>query len=261
MKFLRTLVVLGLAFVTMYVCSTSVSAEDTEETQVYIHKLILPDDKEGNSLVINNSGQELSKEELKQYQGLNGVEFSIYDITNLLNEELGKDNSLQGAQKNLIQKQYSLETMQTMAQTTTATVDGNEGLGSFSLPYDGNQHAYLIVESKTPENVKVKADQLVLITPLYNEFGNPMKTIHIYPKNISKSVEPIIPKPPKEEEPKDRKNFPTSNGTSDYSKNYPRTGEEKRQMFGLGAALILLAGFLFYVKNSFINEKKKNYLE
>lgn len=261
MKFLRTLVVLGLAFVTMYVCSTSVSAEGTAGTQVYIHKLILPDDKEGNSLVINNSGQELSKEELQQYQGLNGVEFSIYDITDQLNEELGKNNSLQEAQKTLIQKQYSLETMQTITQTTTATVEGKEGLGSFSLPDDGNQHAYLIVESKTPENVKVKADQLVLITPLYNEFGNPMKTIHIYPKNISKNVSQITPNSPKEDEPKDSKEFPTSNGTTDYSKNYPRTGEEKHQMFGIGAMLIILAGFLFYIKKNLISEKKNNYLE
>ncbi|WP_285119838.1 pilin N-terminal domain-containing protein [Lactococcus petauri] len=215
---------------------TAVLAE-SKALDIYLHKVILPDNKEGNSVEINNQGQELPN---SNYEGLDGVEFSLYEITSDFEALTATGLEDTEAQKKLIDKTYDFTTMSPLQTAMTSTVEGQQGLGAFHLLDDGTTHAYLIVESKTPNNIKVKANPIVIVTPLYNEKGL-MSALHIYPKNIllnSEAPGETDTTPP---------STPTHPNTSMAGKKLPSAGDLKTNL-GIFGSLFITLGLIFYIR-------------
>ncbi|HCW52264.1 MAG TPA: hypothetical protein DG753_00665 [Clostridium sp.] len=243
-NFVKTLLLCSIGLVTAFALPNPVLAE-SNALDIYLHKVILPDNEEGNNLEINNQGQELPD---SSYEGLDGVEFSLYDITSEFEALTATGLEEDEAQKKLIDKTYDFMTMSPLQTTVTATVSGQKGFGEFHLSDDGATHAYLIVESKTPDNVKVKANPIVIVTPLYNENGL-MSTLHIYPKNILLDSEtPELPGTSTPENPDTTMpSTPTSPDTTTVGKKLPSTGELKANL-GIFGGLFIALGLVFYMR-------------
>ena len=246
-KFVKTLLLCSVGLVTAFAVPKPVLAE-SNTLDIYLHKVILPDNEEGNSIEINNQGQELPQSD---YEGLDGVEFSLYDITSDFDALTATGLEDIEAQKKLISKNYDFATMSPLQTTVTTSVEGQKGLGKFHLSDYSTAHAYLIVESKTPENVKEKANPIVLVTPLYDENGL-MSTLHIYPKNILLDPEtPEVPGEPDMPSPE----TPTSPDTSTSGKNLPSTGELKANL-GIFGGLFIALGMVFYMRKKMMMKKQ-----
>lgn len=125
-NFVKTLLLCSIGLVTAFALPTSVLAE-SNALDIYLHKVILPDNEEGNSLEINNQGQALPD---STYEGLDGVEFSLYDVTSEFETLTATGLEEDEAQKKLIDKTYDFTTMSPLQTTVTATVSGQKGLGS-----------------------------------------------------------------------------------------------------------------------------------
>lgn len=232
-NFVKTLLLCSIGLVTAFALPNPVLAE-SNALDIYLHKVILPDNEEGNNLEINNQGQELPD---SSYEGLDGVEFSLYDVTSEFEALTATGLEEYEAQKKLIDKNYDFTTMSPLQTTVTATVGGQKGLGEFHLTDDGGIHAYLIVESKTPDNIKVKANPIVIVTPLYDENGL-QSTLHIYPKNIlldSETPDTTMP------------STSTSPDTTTVGKKLPSTGELKANL-GIFGGLFIALGLVFYMR-------------
>lgn len=243
-NFVKTLLLCSIGLVTAFALPSSVLAE-SNALDIYLHKVILQDNEEGNGLEINNQGQELLN---SSYEGLDGVEFSLYDVTSDFEALTASGLEDTDAQKKLIDKKYDFTTMAPVQTTVTSTVSGQKGLGEFHLTDDGAAHAYLIVESKTPDNVKVKANPIVIVTPLYDENGL-MSTLHIYPKNILLDSEmPEVPGNPTPGNPDTTtSSTPTSPDTATVGKKLPSTGELKANL-GIFGGLFIALGLVFYMR-------------
>lgn len=227
-KFIAFLIAFGLML--LLVPQGMVYAADTSTAiQVVLHKLVLPDD--GKTVVINNNGNQLDASDLSQSTGLNGVEFSIYDVTTQLQQQLVKGKSVEAAQLALIKTKYELSQLPLIDRVTTETVSGEDGIASFTLTDADQRQAFLIEETKSPANVTTKADQLVLVTPIYNQFGNLMQTVHIYPKNVLKNP----PSPP---------SIPTKNSPSLKGK-LPQTSEDLNTSLVVWGIILVIGSALF----------------
>lgn len=155
-------------------------------TNLNIHKIKL-DDFNGVTAK-DHKGQELTLEDLKgenYFKGknpawLNGVKFTYYKVTT---EQLAKLEETNPQTK---------EQVQAIIDANTQLFDGVAGVETEATSGDGlvtvpNLIAgtYYFVESETPENhTGALAVPFKITLPIYNEKdGNPMKDVHIYPKN------------------------------------------------------------------------------
>ncbi|MGQ4823315.1 pilin N-terminal domain-containing protein, partial [Enterococcus faecalis] len=72
------------------------------------------------------------------------------------------------------------------AEATTTTLNNEDGIASFSLAakdQEKRDKAYLFIESKVPEVVKEKAENMVVVLPVHGQNNQKLSTIHLYPKN------------------------------------------------------------------------------
>lgn len=155
-------------------------------TNLNIHKIKL-DDFNGVTAK-DHKGQELTLEDLKgenYFKGknpawLNGVKFTYYKVTT---EQLAKLEETNPQTK---------EQVQAIIDANTQLFDGVAGVETEATSGDGlvtvpNLIAgtYYFVESETPENhTGALAVPFKITLPIYDEKdGNPMKDVHIYPKN------------------------------------------------------------------------------
>lgn len=230
--------------------SLSYAAEENiAETnlEVVIHRLAVP----SKSIIIDNGGKPIDANSFEELEGLNGVGFSIYEITDKLDQEVAEGHSIEEAQLALIKATYDLPTMNPIYSLVTGRESGEDGVGSFSLrTMLGKKQAFLIKETSSPENVTVEADQLILITPVYSQHGDIMNSVHLYPKNISKKEveEPPVPEP-NLELPR-TKNLPSPE-TLKTKGIFPQTGEILSSgFFQLGFILLLcsVGGLVVYQK-------------
>ena len=162
----------------------AVIAEPT--TNLNIHKIKL--DNFDGVTAKDHKGQELTLEDLKgenYFKGknpawLNGVKFTYYKITT---EQLAKLEETNPQTK---------EQVQAIIDANAQLFDGVAGVETEATSGDGlvtvpNLIAgtYYFVESETPENhTGALAVPFKITLPIYDEKdGNPMKDVHIYPKN------------------------------------------------------------------------------
>lgn len=156
-------------------------APENPELDIVIHRLIV----KSSDTIIHNEGKPIDINKLKELRGLNGVTFSVYDITDRLDSLLQEGMTLEEAQLQLIRSTYSLTTLTPIGTVVTGTDNGEEGIAKVTLPtIRDRKQAFLIIETNTETKGAVKSDPIVLVTPVYNQYGEQMNTVHIYPKNI-----------------------------------------------------------------------------
>nr|WP_245249579.1 pilin N-terminal domain-containing protein [Vagococcus allomyrinae] len=174
-------------------------AEELEQQpvslKVVIHRLI--SDTDGT--LIDNGGREIDNKSLGGMKGLNGVTFSIYEISEQLDSLMEQGKTLEQAQLTLIQTDHQTDRLVPLTTVVTTSEMNQEGVAAVDLAiYPNKRQAFLIKESGSPAEMNVKSDQLIVITPVYSQLGEQMETVHLYPKNILKTATP----PAKNELPK-----------------------------------------------------------
>nr|WP_275950759.1 pilin N-terminal domain-containing protein [Enterococcus rivorum] len=210
---------------------------------IVIHRLVVKSDQ----VVIQNDGKEIDSMKLKELSGLNGVTFSVYELTEQLDSLIKEGMTIEQAQLQLIRKKYSLNTLVPIRSIVTDTVDGEDGIARVALPTLVNKkQAFLIIETATTDKVALKSDPIVLVTPVYNQHGELMSTVHIYPKSRIEETpkEPLEPK--KNVVPIDEKK----------PRFLPSTGEMfQSKLFLIGVVLLVLSGLLYYIVNRKIKKR------
>lgn len=238
------IVVLAVLFSPIFFSITTLADEMNDKVDIVIHRVV-PKTKD---TFINNGGEPINTTQLREFEGINDVQFSVYEITDQLDVLLEQGQTLQEAQLNLIHKKYETQRLSFVTNVTTSTLNNEKGIAQFTLLLRKNQRqAYLIQETKTPKEVNVKSDQIVLITPAYNQYGEQMKTVHLYPKSIAKSTE--SPKKQIPEEPQRESGF--------NPKFLPNTGELlQSRLFIMGLTILFISGniYIYYKKKRQVNE-------
>lgn len=136
--------------------------------------------------LIQNSGKEMP--DFDKYQGLKGVTFSAYDVTEEFYNIRSKGTSVADAKSQL--EKISVDGRKPVKSGSTDTT----GDLTLSLPQKSNNQdaVYLIVE--TPQDGVTTAGNMVVAFPVYEmikqsdgtyKYGtDELKEIHLYPKNI-----------------------------------------------------------------------------
>ena len=185
-KKLMSLILALVMLVGAFAPFSALAAIEEPTTNLNIHKIKL-DDFNGVTAK-DHKGQELTLEDLKgenYFKGknpawLNGVKFTYYKVTT---EQLAKLEETNPQTK---------EQVQAIIDANTQLFDGVAGVETEATSGDGlvtvpNLIAgtYYFVESETPENhTGALAVPFKITLPIYDEKdGNPMKDVHIYPKN------------------------------------------------------------------------------
>ena len=146
--------------------------------QVTLHKLLFPDGQLPEQQ--QNTGEEGTL--LQNYRGLNDVTYQVYDVTDPFYQLRSEGKTVQEAQRQLAET--GATNRKPIAEDKTQTINGEDGVVSFSLAKDSQQRdkAYLFVEAEAPEVVKEKASNLVVILPVQDPQGQSLTHIHLYPK-------------------------------------------------------------------------------
>ncbi|MFR7350517.1 pilin N-terminal domain-containing protein, partial [Peptoniphilus sp.] len=162
----------------------AVIAEPT--TNLNIHKIKL--DNFDGVTAKDHKGQELTLEDLKgenYFKGknpawLNGVKFTYYKVTT---EQLAKLEETNPQTKEQVQAIID-ENAQLFDGVAGVETEATSGDGLVTVP-NLIAGTYYFVESETPENhTGALAVPFKITLPIYDEKdGNPMKDVHIYPKN------------------------------------------------------------------------------
>lgn len=158
----------------------AVPVKAAETISFTLHKLVFPEDQ------MPTPSQNDGKERLKQYAGLNGVTYDVYDVTKdfyqLLAASVDQD-------PNKVQEELQgidLSNRSYLARQTTATEADEDGIAKFALPArsGGKDAVYLFRESAAPSDVKSKAVDMIVALPLLTSEGTTLKEpIHLYSKN------------------------------------------------------------------------------
>lgn len=191
--FAALLLVLPLAF-TGLTGMPSAKAASNETAYIRLHKLVFGSNQTLPVLPGSNDllGKELSGDQLQGGKSLNGVEFTVYDVT----------NSYQHLSGTSAERQKSIQDNAVKAAAGGYAFDSSttkgEGTADFALPVKsthevGKNAVYLIRETKLTNqeingNQSVKtADPIVLVMPL-NQASTKDDPLHIYPKNQTKKT-------------------------------------------------------------------------
>ena len=160
-------------------------AETSDEVTITLHKLLFKNgqvpDETPNDGKTNPFAE--SQEMLKDYRGLNGVTFEVYDISDDYYQLRKDGKTAEQAQKSLAASKSGTY----VAAQVTQTLNEEDGAAVFTLPKkdkQGRDAVYRFVETDAPsEYVKEKAAPLVAVLPIYDEEENQLDTLALYPKN------------------------------------------------------------------------------
>lgn len=191
--FAALLLVLPLAFTGL--STPSAKAASNETAYIRLHKLVFGSDKTLPDLPGSGDllGKELSGDQLQGGKPLNGVEFTVYDVTNSYQHLSGPSTERQ----KLIQDN-AVKAAAAGYAVDSSTTKG-EGTADFALPVKsthetGKNAVYLIRETKLTnqeindnQSVVKTADPIVLVMPL-NQASTKDDPLHIYPKNQTKKT-------------------------------------------------------------------------
>ena len=165
---------------------TALAAIAEPTTNLNIHKIKL-DDFNGVTAK-DHKGQELTLDDLKgehYFKGknpdwLNGVKFTYYQVTT---EQLAKLEETNPQTKEQVQAIID-QNAQLFNGVQGVETEATSGNGLVTIP-NLIAGTYYFVESETPANhTGALAVPFKITLPIYNEKdGNPMKDVHIYPKN------------------------------------------------------------------------------
>ncbi|MCR1903989.1 hypothetical protein NSA11_08685 [Lactobacillus taiwanensis] len=115
-------------------------------------------------------------------------------------EEMRKDDTIR---KEIASRAAKIDPkeMKTFAEVTTDHDSGSkkDGVARVKLPIDGKYHAYYVVNTSTPKEVKVKnSDPIVVITPITDDNGKYSPEFTVYPKSekIPDTPKPATPNTP-----------------------------------------------------------------
>lgn len=162
------------------VFTQAVTATEPDMVQITLHKLLFPN----GQLPENQPSDGQEKELLQTYRGLNGATFQVYDVTESFYHLREKGKTVEETQTEIAKNGVSSGTF--IAEATTETLNNEDGIASFSLPvkdHKKREKAYLFIESKAPEVVKEKAENMVVVLPVYGQNDQELSSIHLYPKN------------------------------------------------------------------------------
>lgn len=158
-----------------------------ERVTVYVHKLLFANGELPDA-AINDGVSDPFADLLLDYQGVNDVGFTIYDVTAAFYELRSEGLTVEAAQQHLAEQTPA----DPIASVTTATVNGEKGIASASLPATddlGRDSVYLFLETDLPPQIELAADPFVVVLPIFNDEGVQLSQIHLYPKNEEKVLE------------------------------------------------------------------------
>lgn len=149
-----------------------------------LHKIIFPEGEMPDASLNtgNTSGEHADL--LSEYRGLNDVTFEVYDVSDQFYQLRNEGKTVEEAQQSLSELADS-KLGNVLDTQKTATVAGEDGIASFTLPAktNGKDAVYLFHEAAAPAVVKEKAKNMVVVLPILTKTGEELSTIHLYPKN------------------------------------------------------------------------------
>lgn len=187
MKRFARVLMLGVMLLTSLQCLLPVQAAD-KTVDVILHKIALPEGKLP-PVPIENDGTDSGKaaDLLKDYEGLNGVTFEVYDVSKSFYDLRKNGATVKEAQATLSQlPDNQLGTA--VATKVTENIGGEDGTAIFKLDdktmLEGEEKdsVYLFRETQTPESVIKTAENMVVVLPVFSG-DTLLDTIHLYPKN------------------------------------------------------------------------------
>lgn len=176
-RFVRVVMMLMLLLPTICGMEQQTAAAEADTLTFTLHKLVFPENG------MPDESQNDGDERLKDYDGLNGVTYDVYDVTTDFYRLL-QEKEAEEAQSEL--QNMDLSDRKFVDQQVTATVGDKNGIASFSLPKlsGGKDAVYLFRESAAPSDVKSKAEDMIVALPVVDSDGNLHQgPIHLYPKN------------------------------------------------------------------------------
>ena len=195
-KFFKLLTVsfvalLVLPLLTGAIRVNAAESEDIEST-ITLHKRYFeenktPRDRENTGLEMYDFGGE----------PLAGVEFTMYNITDIYHEMLAKTSGdVIAAQTSVIRQIQEIATnnpekfdlRSKSIQVVETQDDGKATFGNVAMKRSGKDAVYLFLETKTPNTPTITkiAAPIVLAMPIYkNDNKDLNRDIHVYPKNES----------------------------------------------------------------------------
>lgn len=230
-----TVLVLALTLAPTY-------ALEEEPVTIVIHKRLYVDPG-GNTSYKNNSG--LIDSLGDGSYGLNGVEFTIYDLSDYISQSKEDYDTL--AQRISNQSMDSLIGLgesegYLVDKLETTTQEGESGVAKILVNGNYNQ-AYLILETKSPKvngsyEVIHKATPMLVVLPVEHPINKDtlLSTVHIYPKTFG-YVPEVLPQVPDKEV-------------------HPPTGVSRNSL--MPAYVIIGVGLLVLILNKGKNSKEKN---
>jgi fimbrial isopeptide formation D2 family protein/LPXTG-motif cell wall-anchored protein len=182
-------------FIACIVSEASPAEAEASQVTFTLHKLLFKNGTVPNERLNDGTNNPFSEQTmLKDYIGLNGATFSVYDVTDIFYEKKAAGLSTEKAQKELAKLRPSTA----LASGTTATDGDEDGIVRFTLPANEltekkRPKIYLFLETALPENVKSAAKPMVIVLPISNAEQQAMSTIDLYPKNeeVSYQVPPF----------------------------------------------------------------------
>lgn len=176
-RFVRVVMMLMLLLPTICGMEQQTAAAEADTLTFTLHKLVFPENG------MPDESQNDGDERLKDYDGLNGVTYDVYDVTTdfyrLLQEKEAEEVQAELKNMNLSDRTF-------VDQQVTATVGDKDGIANLSLPQlsGGKDAVYLFRESAAPSDVKSKAEDMIVALPVVDSAGNLHQgPIHLYPKN------------------------------------------------------------------------------
>lgn len=183
-KVFRAFFVLALFLPLISMKSTPADAADSQTVDFVLHKIVFPDGQMPEASKNTGKMDDAHADLLKDYRGLNGVTFEVYDMSKDFYQLRREGRSVEDAQMQLSQQGPAGNALM---KKVTASINDQDGTAEFSLPAkSGDQDAvYLFHESDAPENIKTHSQDMVAVLPMYDG-DQPLSTIHLYPKNEEK---------------------------------------------------------------------------
>ncbi|MDU5336212.1 SpaH/EbpB family LPXTG-anchored major pilin [Enterococcus sp.] len=176
-RLVRFTMILMLLLPTICGVGQQAVAAEADTLTFTLHKLVFPENG------MPDESQNDGDERLKDYDGLNGVTYDVYDVTTDFYRLL-QDKEAEEVQSEL--QNMDLSGRQAVGQQITATIGDKDGIANFSLPQlsGGKDAVYLFRESAAPNDVKSKAEDMIVALPVVDSTGNLHQgPIHLYPKN------------------------------------------------------------------------------